>query len=176
MSHLKIIIIKKERLRSNSICCTIGIRWVCFVHCGVLGSPFPPAPGSCPVQHTLLTASDPPLLRVAVTPFPFLLVQYFPRRELGEHFYLTQSTQGQQGWGSQGAAIHPGRIFAFGQLQNQIWVLCKEKVLPLGSEEQCGYSSLSQGTQRSRCRIPPAQDKAQCQLNSLWHMCDMGLL
>lgn len=99
--------------------------------------------------HATLTASDPPLLRAAVTPFPFLLVQYFPRWELGERFYLTQSTQGQQGWDLRVQRFTLAGIFAFGQLPNQNWVLCKEKISSLASEEQCCYSSPSQAVFRN---------------------------
>lgn len=166
MSHFKIIIIKKRDYVPTAS--AVQQEWA---GCGLFTAG---APASCPAPHTPLTASDPPLPRAALTPFPFLLVQYFPRRELGQHLYLTQSTQGQQGGAPQGAAIS-----AFGQLRNQIWALHKEKSclwLVKSNVVTPPYPRQRSGTQRSRCRIPPAQDKAQCRLNSLWHMCDLGPL
>lgn len=113
---------------------------------------------------------DPPS-HGAGTPFPLLLVQDFP----GEHYCLTQSTQGQQGWGLRVQQFTLAGIFAFGQLWNQIWVLCKEKISPLASEEQRCYSSLSQAefrnsveqtqnsTSTGQCAVP-----AELSLEHVW--------
>lgn len=138
----------KKRLRSNSICCTIGIRWVCFVHWGVLGSPFPPTPGSCPVQHTRY--SQLPILRFygGTHTFPFSPSSVFPKAR-ATRALLAQSIQGQQGGDLRVQRFTLEGIFAFGQLWNQIWVLWKEKILPLASEEQCCYSFLSQAAFRN---------------------------
>lgn len=98
-----------------------------------------------------------------VTPFPFLLVQNFPRRELGEHFYLTQPTQGQQGWDLSVQRFTPAGIFVFGQLQTKfgccarrksfLWLVKSNVVTP-------PYPRQRSGTQRSRCRISPYATKS----------------
>lgn len=173
MSHLKIIIIKKRDYVQTASAVQQESAGPALYTAGCWGAPFPPHPAvpSCTrVTHSSRSSAS------TATPFPFLLVQYFPRLELGEHFYLTPSTQGQQERDLRLQRFTLAEIFMFGQLRHQIWVLCKEKILPLATEEQRCYSRQPSGTQRSRCGIPPARDKAQCQLNSLWHTCDSGVL
>lgn len=86
MSHLKIIIIKKKEttFKQHLLYNRNPLGLLCTLR--VLGSP---TARPCPVQHTRYSSQLPILrccLRAALTPFPFLLVLYFPRRELHEHF------------------------------------------------------------------------------------------
>lgn len=138
--------------------------------------PFPPHP-AVPVQHPRY--SQLPTLRFYRHTFPFSPSSEFPKARARRALLSNSANTGAAGLGSQGAAIHPSRDLCVWSAPNQIWVLCKEKILPLASEEQRGHSSLSQAAFRNskeQMQNFTIRDKEQCQLNSLWHTCDLGAL
>lgn len=145
---------------------------------GCWGAPFPQHPARA--QSNTHVNSQLPILRFygGTHTFPFSPSSVFPKAR-ATRALLAQSIQGQQGGDLRVQQFTLEGIFAFGQLWNQIWVLWKEKILPLASEEQCCYSFLSQAAFRNsteQMQNSTAQDKERCQWNSVWHMCDLGPL
>lgn len=179
MSHLKIIIIIKKRdyVRTASAVPQESAGSALYTE-GCWGAPFPQHPARAQsdthVTHSFRSSAS----TVALTPFPFLLVQYFPRRELHEHFQLSQYRGSRGGisgcsdspWkGSLHLVSYGIKFGCCGRRKSCLWLVKSNVVIP-------SYPRQHSGTQRSRCRIPPAQDKEQCQRNSVWHMCDLGPL
>lgn len=129
---------------------------------GCWGAPFPQHPARAQsnthVTHSFRSSAS----TVALTPFPFLLVQYFPRRELHEHFSLSQY-RGSRG-GISGCSNSPWkgslRLVSYGikfgccgRRKSCLWLVKSNVVIP-------SYPRQHSGTQRSRCRIPQHKTKS----------------
>lgn len=141
----------------------MGRVW--FVHCGCTRL----MPSPTHATHSFRSSAS----TGGTHTLPFSPSSVFPKAR-ARPALVSNSVNTGAGGAPQGAAIS-----AFGQLRNQIWALHKEKSclwLVKSNAVTPPYPRQRSGTQRSRCRIPPAQDKAQCRLNSLWHMCDLGPL
>lgn len=124
MSHLKIIIIikKETTFKQHLLYNRNPLGLLCTLRGA--GEPLP--------RHPARTHSYGSPSHGGRHTFPFAPSSGFPRRAL-----LSNSVNaGPAGLGLRAPRFTLAGIFVFGQLRNQIWVLCKEKILPLAREEE----------------------------------------